>query len=313
MAPGLAQLRAFVCPLSHEVMVDPVVAADGHSYERESITRWLQVHGSSPVTKCIMPSRALLPNHALQLAIHELRSFLAPPREQLPQHGYFVYRTLTSMQACSAPSHRMRAILPLGGPLFFGAGCLVVVNQRLYGADTPDVFLRIDGVPGSRDIFLFESEQGTQTAMRVDHNPTVRVFAVLQATCITQRPNAQPIAPYDQVLIPGQVVSTDLLVEDGAGCSFARLEGTLNWICTKQLELQTPESSPLSFRLPYPATLYSNCLESLARVTGVVPAGSVVCPSIVVRLASTMCLVQMTHGSAAGWLHIRRGSASGHG
>ena len=42
-------------------MLDPVVAADGHSYERASILMWLEAHDTSPLTgagqPCITHSR----------------------------------------------------------------------------------------------------------------------------------------------------------------------------------------------------------------------------------------------------------------
>lgn len=31
----------FLCPISLEIMKDPVIAADGHTYDRENITKWL--------------------------------------------------------------------------------------------------------------------------------------------------------------------------------------------------------------------------------------------------------------------------------
>lgn len=34
---------AYLCPISHELMSDPVVACDGHTYERRAITEWMQV------------------------------------------------------------------------------------------------------------------------------------------------------------------------------------------------------------------------------------------------------------------------------
>jgi hypothetical protein len=34
---------AFLCPISHELMSDPVVACDGHTYERKAIAEWIQV------------------------------------------------------------------------------------------------------------------------------------------------------------------------------------------------------------------------------------------------------------------------------
>ena len=30
----------FFCPISHEVMGDPVVASDGYSYERVALQKW---------------------------------------------------------------------------------------------------------------------------------------------------------------------------------------------------------------------------------------------------------------------------------
>lgn len=34
---------SYVCPLSRELMQDPVQTADGHTYERSWIESWLQV------------------------------------------------------------------------------------------------------------------------------------------------------------------------------------------------------------------------------------------------------------------------------
>ncbi|GJP73714.1 hypothetical protein CLOP_g4406 [Closterium sp. NIES-67] len=55
----------FVCPLSHEKMRDPVVAADGHTYEREYIETWIATSGVSPVTGQPLAHRALTPNFIL--------------------------------------------------------------------------------------------------------------------------------------------------------------------------------------------------------------------------------------------------------
>ena len=42
---------------------------DGHSYEEAAIARWLQAHGTSPVTGQPLATRELLPNHALRQMI----------------------------------------------------------------------------------------------------------------------------------------------------------------------------------------------------------------------------------------------------
>jgi hypothetical protein len=32
----------YLCPIRQELMTDPVVASDGHTYDRESITDWIR-------------------------------------------------------------------------------------------------------------------------------------------------------------------------------------------------------------------------------------------------------------------------------
>ena len=44
-----------ICPITHELMVDPVLAEDEHTYERSAIEMWLGTHCTSPM----VPSRAL--------------------------------------------------------------------------------------------------------------------------------------------------------------------------------------------------------------------------------------------------------------
>jgi len=39
----------FICPITHGLMVDPVTAEDGHTYERSAIENWLQRKTSSPL------------------------------------------------------------------------------------------------------------------------------------------------------------------------------------------------------------------------------------------------------------------------
>ena len=63
--------KAMVCPITLEVFRDPVIAADGHSYERAALARWLSGHNTSPVTGATLASRCAMPNHALRVAVDE--------------------------------------------------------------------------------------------------------------------------------------------------------------------------------------------------------------------------------------------------
>eukprot|EP00404_Azadinium_spinosum_P021810 CAMPEP_0180618628 /NCGR_PEP_ID=MMETSP1037_2-20121125/33671_1 /TAXON_ID=632150 /ORGANISM="Azadinium spinosum, Strain 3D9" /LENGTH=471 /DNA_ID=CAMNT_0022638659 /DNA_START=29 /DNA_END=1441 /DNA_ORIENTATION=+ len=60
----------FICPITQELLVEPVSTEDGQTYEREAIARWFQEgRVSSPVTGLSLSSRTLTPNVALKKAI----------------------------------------------------------------------------------------------------------------------------------------------------------------------------------------------------------------------------------------------------
>jgi hypothetical protein len=61
----------FRCPISLGLMTDPVVASDGCTYERASITRWLSKHNTSPTTNLPLQSRTLRQNRAIRNLIQE--------------------------------------------------------------------------------------------------------------------------------------------------------------------------------------------------------------------------------------------------
>ena len=59
----------FRCPISQELMEDPVTTSDGHTYERREIFRWLCQHNTSPLTGAVLPNKALTPAIALRQLI----------------------------------------------------------------------------------------------------------------------------------------------------------------------------------------------------------------------------------------------------
>jgi hypothetical protein len=59
----------FLCPITLEVMRDPVLCDDGHSYERTTILRWLATNPTSPTTRSPMSIATVRPNYALKAAI----------------------------------------------------------------------------------------------------------------------------------------------------------------------------------------------------------------------------------------------------
>ncbi|KAF0042971.1 hypothetical protein F2P81_004308 [Scophthalmus maximus] len=60
----------FLCPITRELMKEPVIAADGYSYEREAIDSWVNTKNrSSPMTNLPLLTTLLTPNHTLKMAI----------------------------------------------------------------------------------------------------------------------------------------------------------------------------------------------------------------------------------------------------
>ena len=59
-----------MCPIGHTIMVDPVIASDGHTYERRNIEKWLKIKRTSPLTNKDLEKK-LTPNTALEVKIQQ--------------------------------------------------------------------------------------------------------------------------------------------------------------------------------------------------------------------------------------------------
>ena len=59
----------YTCPITTDMMQDPVFATDGHTYERTAICAWLDKHSTSPKTGEELASKQLFPNHGLRSLI----------------------------------------------------------------------------------------------------------------------------------------------------------------------------------------------------------------------------------------------------
>ena len=71
---GVDVPKQYLCPISQELMDDPVTTADGHTYERREIFRWLCTHNTSPLTGATLPNKFLTPAIALRQLIANFKS-----------------------------------------------------------------------------------------------------------------------------------------------------------------------------------------------------------------------------------------------
>jgi hypothetical protein len=64
----------FICPITHDLMVDPVICEDGFSYERSAITEWFaKEKTTSPMTNMVLTTTDVLDNEKLK---REIESYL---------------------------------------------------------------------------------------------------------------------------------------------------------------------------------------------------------------------------------------------
>eukprot|EP00899_Mesostigma_viride_P011427 jgi/Mesvir1/20285/Mv19894-RA.1 len=63
--------QQYLCPITYEIMQDPVMATDGRTYERQAIIKWFAHHGTSPVTGEELSSLDVTNNFTLRSMIRE--------------------------------------------------------------------------------------------------------------------------------------------------------------------------------------------------------------------------------------------------
>ena len=57
--------------LLQALLIDPVVAADGHTYERQALQAWLQHHSISPITGEHLTHRHLVDNAVIKSLLQQ--------------------------------------------------------------------------------------------------------------------------------------------------------------------------------------------------------------------------------------------------
>jgi len=71
------------CPISSEIMTDPVMTPNGKTYERESIEDWIERKGTDPATRVALTIQDLRPNDALKAVIQAREEAQAQRPESL--------------------------------------------------------------------------------------------------------------------------------------------------------------------------------------------------------------------------------------
>jgi len=155
-------------------MHDPVVLADGHTYERRYIERWLRRNDTSPVTGLRLSQRDIFPNHALRNAIEEyfqqvfsahrraIRRTVAGPSAEETKACYssnnMLLRTIDALMQCSLlvnADHSTEYVLRQ----------IMEEAKALVGAEVASVFL-VD--PDRQSLFSTVNSTGGEIRIPID-------------------------------------------------------------------------------------------------------------------------------------------------
>jgi U-box domain len=74
--------ECFVCPISLEIMSDPVILPDGHSFDRIALAKWLEINNTSPATRQVVSLDDIRPNWMLKNLIRQYRRNVKERRKQ---------------------------------------------------------------------------------------------------------------------------------------------------------------------------------------------------------------------------------------
>ena len=76
------------CPITLNLIQDPVVAADGFTYEKYAIKHWLKKHNTSPLTGQKLKNKVLTPNLTLKHVIEDFKKKVIAHKQTI--HKYSV-------------------------------------------------------------------------------------------------------------------------------------------------------------------------------------------------------------------------------
>ncbi|CAB9519140.1 SAM and U-box domain-containing protein 1 [Seminavis robusta] len=88
--PILSILDLFVCPITEQLLRDPVIDRDGNTFERRALVKWIKEEGTSPITRRPLMVQQLYDNTTLLLVLTQevhlhIQNETEPRSEELRQ------------------------------------------------------------------------------------------------------------------------------------------------------------------------------------------------------------------------------------
>lgn len=109
--------QAFTCPISHDLMENPMVDHEGNTYERTYIFQWLNSHNTSPISRNALSVGQLSPNRALKDLIEKYKqeNNIAISKINTPDIGRDIDMTDFSLKISTYQKYKLVSINPPSG------------------------------------------------------------------------------------------------------------------------------------------------------------------------------------------------------
>lgn len=98
----------FLCSITGQIMAEPVITADGHTYEREAIEEWLRENDTSPKTGQVLKHKDLTPNWD---KISDLGDFLGEYPSLKESSELYLPKTWVRALVCDLKSNASSAVM----------------------------------------------------------------------------------------------------------------------------------------------------------------------------------------------------------
>ncbi|CAF3177279.1 unnamed protein product [Rotaria socialis] len=128
-------LDSLKCPITHQLFCDPVIGADGHTYERKNIIAWIQRNASSPITREHMDLKSLRPNYIVKKMVDEFLSL------SLEKH----YKFHLDVDVCKTKQQ----------PIFQTPNKIIYEAKWMQKLGPPIVLIKINGTRAKREASFY--------------------------------------------------------------------------------------------------------------------------------------------------------------
>lgn len=165
----------FICPISLDIMKEPVVCADGNTYEKSEIEKWFEKHDTSPKTLKKLADKNFLPNCAIKSAIDTFEADIDPQKIKSIEVCFF----LATNMRCGSFTSLFLFLAQLQLMLYNGTSFRVKIDKDSKVKDLMEEIEKMGGIPPDEQRLLHNGKQMNPANTLKHHRVTAESLVLL--------------------------------------------------------------------------------------------------------------------------------------